>query len=76
MLRRGILLARPTRFASAAPEMILERLEGKDAGIAVMSFNRPKAMNSINKNMVQLLSDSIKECKVKKLRQKIKIYCN
>ena len=69
MLRRGILLARPARYASSAPEMILERLEGNDAGIAVMSFNRPKAMNSINKNMVQLLSDSIKECKVTKMRQ-------
>ena len=64
MLRRGVFLVRPVRFAAAAPEMILERLEGEDAGIAVMSFNRPKAMNSINKNMVKLLSDSIRECKV------------
>jgi len=65
MLRRVIRQVRPgsIRFASAKPEMFLEKLEGDDAGIAVMNFNRPKAMNSISKNMVKLLVESIEQCK-------------
>ena len=66
MLRRVIGQVRPgsIRFAAAKAEMFLEKLEGDDAGIAVMNFNRPGAMNSISKNMVKLLVESIEECRV------------
>ena len=63
MLRRVVFQSR--RFnAALANEMVLERLKGENEGIAVMGFNRPKAMNSLSRNMVNLLKEAIQECKV------------
>ena len=61
MLRRLATsqLVRLSRAASAESELILERLSGEDKGIAVISFNRPKAMNSFSKNMVKCMREAI-----------------
>jgi len=54
------------RFASSdsSSELILERLSGDDEGIAIIGFNRPKAMNSLSKNLLGLFKDAINDVKV------------
>ena len=56
---RSSQILRLSRAASAESELILERLSGDDKGIAVISFNRPKAMNSFSKNMVKCMRQAI-----------------
>lgn len=56
---RSSQIFRLSRAASAESELILERLSGDDKGIAVISFNRPKAMNSFSKNMVKCMRQAI-----------------
>jgi len=69
MLRRAVFHCRRASAAASASapssgnEMILERLSGADAGVAVMSFNRPEAMNSFSRAMVALLKQAIQDCK-------------
>ena len=65
MLRRAVFQWRRSSSASLANEMVLERLDGADTGIAVMTFNRPKAMNSLSRNMVQQLKTAIQDCRVR-----------
>ncbi|CBY31523.1 unnamed protein product [Oikopleura dioica] len=60
---RSSQLFRLSRAASAESELILERLSGDDKGIAVISFNRPKAMNSFSKNMVKCMREAIDDVK-------------
>lgn len=54
------------RLASSdsSSELILERLSGDDEGIAIIGFNRPKAMNSLSKNLLGLFKDAINDVKV------------
>ena len=54
------------RLASSdsSSELILERLSGDDEGIAIIGFNRPKAMNSLSKNLLGLFKDAIDDVKV------------
>ena len=54
------------RLASsdASSELVLERLTGDDEGIAIIGFNRPKAMNSLSKNLLGLFKDAIDDVKV------------
>lgn len=49
---------------AASSEFTLEKLTGADAGIAIMSINRPKAMNSFSRSMVNATKEAIMECKV------------
>merc|ERR1712142_538266 len=53
------------RFASSdsSNELIVERLSGDDEGIAIIGFNRPKAMNSLSKNLLGLFKDAINDVK-------------
>jgi len=55
------------RFVSSSQdsssELILERLTGDDEGIAIIGFNRPKAMNSLSKNLLGLFKDAIEDVK-------------
>ncbi|CBY10953.1 unnamed protein product [Oikopleura dioica] len=60
---RSSQIFRLSRAASAESELILERLSGDDKGIAVISFNRPKAMNSFSKNMVKCMREAIDDVK-------------
>ena len=46
-----------SRFSS--DEIVLQRLSGDQEGIAVIGLNRPKAMNSMSKNLVNLFEDAL-----------------
>ena len=44
-------------------EVIVEKLDGEHAGIAVIGMNRPYAMNSFSKNMFSLFCDAVESLK-------------
>ena len=51
------LIRLSSRFSS--DEIVLQRLSGDQEGIAVIGLNRPKAMNSMSKNLVNLFEDAL-----------------
>ena len=52
-----------SRFSS--DEIVLQRLTGDQEGIAVIGLNRPKAMNSMSKNLVNLFEDALLDVSLK-----------
>merc|ERR1719461_103031 len=60
-LRRNRLFSR--RFYS---EVSLERLSGADAGIVIVSLNRPKAKNALGRNLLNELGEVISELRFDK----------
>jgi len=61
MLRLARHHVRQLRFSS--DELIVTRLTGNHEGIAVIGLNRPKALNSISKNLVGLFEDAMDDLK-------------
>jgi len=61
MLRLARPHVRQLRFSS--DELIVTRLTGNHEGIAVIGLNRPKALNSISKNLVGLFENAMDDLK-------------
>ncbi|XP_037340703.1 methylglutaconyl-CoA hydratase, mitochondrial isoform X2 [Pungitius pungitius] len=53
------------RHYSADPndDLRVRHLDGEDAGIVVVGINRPKAKNSISKNLVKMMSEAVEDIK-------------
>ncbi|KAM9734612.1 methylglutaconyl-CoA hydratase, mitochondrial [Menidia menidia] len=53
----------PQRRYSSEPkdELRVRYLDGEDAGIVVVGLNRPKAKNSISKNLVKLMFEAVED---------------
>ncbi|KAJ8287282.1 hypothetical protein GJAV_G00049760 [Gymnothorax javanicus] len=45
--------------AKLGDDLCVRYLDGEDSGIVVFGINRPKAKNSISKNLVKMLSDAV-----------------
>jgi len=48
-------------LASPERDLVLQRLEGEDAGIAIMGFNRAKAKNSLSRNLVVQFEEALED---------------
>lgn len=62
----SLCIARSNRFMSSGgdsskEELLVQRLEGEDQGIVVLGLNRPKAMNSFSKKLVEKFEKSVQE---------------
>ena len=47
-------------------DLVVERLEGENAGIVVFGINRPKAMNALSKNLVTQMEAAVNAVKFDK----------
>ena len=47
-------------------DLVVERLEGENAGIVVFGINRPKAMNALSKNLVTEMEAAVNAVKFDK----------
>ena len=63
MLRLSRHIRLSSRFSS--DELVVNRLSGDHEGIAVIGLNRPKAMNSMSKNLVNLFEGALNEVSLK-----------
>ncbi|RVE65373.1 hypothetical protein OJAV_G00115890 [Oryzias javanicus] len=61
---RGAGAAAARRYSSESKDELRVRyLHGEDAGIVVVEINRPKAKNSISKNLVKLMFEAVDDIK-------------
>ena len=82
MLRRVIPLTCRRQASSTSlvvtdrSELVLERLTGDMEGVAVIGFNRPKALNSLSKNLLALFLEAVNEVKVCQMinRNELELY--
>ena len=62
--RRTMATAQQTPDLSK--DLVVERLEGENAGIVVFGINRPKAMNALSKNLVTEMEAAVNAVKFDK----------
>ena len=63
--RRTMATAQQTT-PDLSKDLVVERLEGENAGIVVFGINRPKAMNALSKNLVTEMEAAVNAVKFDK----------